>query len=98
MQITPSSPIQSQIKLPLSVALEVVLQGIRIRMGRSIVTMMGVVLGVAFLMSVFSANVIRSGMKEESAYREEVQRMFSFLEGKPATSGARISESLSAAS
>jgi hypothetical protein len=75
-----SSPIQSQVKLPLSVALEVVLQGIRIRMGRSIVTMMGVVLGVAFLMSVFSANVIRSGMQEERDLRSEVQRMFSFLE------------------
>ncbi len=102
MQITPSSPIQSQIKLPLSVALEVVLQGIRIRMGRSIVTMMGVVLGVAFLMSVFSANVIRTGMKEESAYREEVQRMFSFLEGETGNLGGKnlgviVSGELSAA-
>jgi putative ABC transport system permease protein len=74
-----SNRIQPQVKLPLSVAFEVVLQGIRIRMGRSIVTMMGVVLGVAFLMSVFSNSVIRSGMKKETDLRAEVDRMFNFL-------------------
>jgi hypothetical protein len=74
--------IQAQVKLPYSVALEVVLQGIRIRMGRSIVTMMGVVLGVAFLMSVFCSNVIRNGIAEESSLRSELSRMLSFLEAE----------------
>jgi hypothetical protein len=84
-----SSSIQSQVKLPFTVALEVVLQGIRIRMGRSVVTMMGVVLGVAFLMSVFTANVIRSGMQEERELRREVQRMFNFLEAETGNLTAR---------
>ena len=82
MQHRSHSTIQSQVRLPFSVALEVVLQGIRIRMGRSIVTMMGVVLGVAFLMSVFSANAIREGISEETQLRQEVQRMLSFLEAE----------------
>ena len=72
--------IQPQVTLPYSVALEVVLQGLRIRMGRSIVTMMGVVLGVAFLMSVFCSNAIRGGMAEESEIRNELSRMLRFLE------------------
>lgn len=80
MKTQTEHPIQAQVTLPYAVALEVVLQGIRIRMGRSIVTMMGVVLGVAFLMSVFCANAIRSGIAEESSIRNELQRMLSFLE------------------
>ena len=38
------SKIENQVRLPMSVALGVVLQGIRIRFGRSLVTIMGVVL------------------------------------------------------
>jgi ABC-type antimicrobial peptide transport system permease subunit len=74
-----SNRIQPQVQLPISVALEVVLQGIRIRLGRSFVTMMGVVLGVAFLMSVFSTNLLRTGLKEETDLRDGVQRMLNFL-------------------
>ena len=74
-----SNRIHPQIQLPISVALEVVLQGIRIRLGRSFVTMMGVVLGVAFLMSVFSTNLLRTGLKEETDLRDGVQRMLNFL-------------------
>ena len=75
-----SSTIQSQIRLPLSIAVEVVLRGIRIRMGRSLVTMMGVVFGVAFFMSVLATGALREGMAEEEALRDEVNRMASFLE------------------
>lgn len=85
-----SRSIQSQVRLPFSVAFEVVMQGIRIRMGRSVVTMMGVVLGVAFLMSILSANVIRRGMAEETALRQEVQRMVNFLEAETGPVRGRV--------
>ncbi|MBC2602538.1 FtsX-like permease family protein [Puniceicoccus vermicola] len=90
MSRQPTQIIQSQVKLPFSVALEVVLQGIRIRMGRSVVTMMGVVLGVAFLMSVFCSNMIRKGMSEEREIRSEVQRMISFLEADTGSVEGRV--------
>ncbi len=76
--ITQSS-IQRQVRLPLSVALEVVLQGIRIRLGRSLVTLMGVVLGIAFLMSILTGQAIRRGVSREIDTRAELQRMLSFL-------------------
>ena len=65
--------------LPASVAFEVVMQGIRIRLGRSIVTMMGIVLGIAFLMAVLSGEVIRKGVAEEEQLRATVRRMANFL-------------------
>jgi len=85
-----SRSIQSQVRLPFSVAFEVVMQGIRIRMGRSVVTMMGVVLGVAFLMSILSANVIRRGMAEETELRLETQRMVNFFEAESGPVRGRV--------
>jgi len=73
------SNIKEQIRLPFSVALEVVLQGLRIRLGRSIVTLTGIMLGVAFLMSVLTANSIRAGVGEEKAARQDTERMVGFL-------------------
>jgi len=74
-----SRTIQEQIKLPLAIALEVVLQGIRIRFGRSLVTIMGVVLGIAFLMSILTSQAIKDGVQTEAAMRAELKRMLSFL-------------------
>lgn len=71
--------ISDQTKLPLSVALEVVKQGLRIRFGRSVITILGVVLGIAFLMSVLTNISLRRGVKEEDQSRAEVNRMYSFL-------------------
>ena len=71
--------IPAQVRLPARVATEVVLQGIRIRLGRSLVTIMGVVCGIAFLMSILTGQVIRSGVQEEDALRTEVARMENFL-------------------
>jgi len=73
------SRIQNQVKLPLSVALDVVLQGIRIRFGRSVVTIMGVVLGIAFLMAMLTGQHIKESVTDEDALRREVDRMNSFL-------------------
>jgi hypothetical protein len=51
--------IQDQVKLPVSVAFEVVMQGIRIRLGRSIVTIGGVICGIAFLMSILTGELMK---------------------------------------
>jgi ABC-type antimicrobial peptide transport system permease subunit len=74
-----SMTIQDQVKLPINVAFQVVLQGIKIRFGRSLVTIMGVVLGIAFLMAILTGQIIKSGVGEEDAIRVEVRRMHSFL-------------------
>lgn len=71
--------IQNQIKLPLHVAFGVVIQGFRIRFGRSIVTVTGVVLGIAFLMSVLTNQALRDGVADEEALRLEADRMVNFL-------------------
>jgi hypothetical protein len=71
--------IQNQIKLPGAVAFKVVLQGIRIRFGRSVVTVTGVVLGIAFLMAILSGQALKKGVGKEDRLRLEVNRMLSFL-------------------
>jgi hypothetical protein len=71
--------IQNQVKLPLGVAFGVVMQGIRIRFGRSLVTIGGVVLGIAFLMSTLAGQVVKEGVQEEDRMRTETNRMASFL-------------------
>jgi len=79
--------IQGQVRLPVRIALGVVLQGIRIRFGRSLVTLSGVALGVAFLMSIFTGQVVKGGISHEEAVRSEIGRMYGFLsvEVGPAT-------------
>jgi len=73
------APIQSQVRLPLAVACDVVLQGIRIRLGRSLVTMTGIVLGIAFLMSIVAGQLARDSVRHEQQLRTELQRVTSFL-------------------
>jgi ABC-type antimicrobial peptide transport system permease subunit len=71
--------IQEQVRLPVRVAFEVVIQGIRIRFGRSLVTIMGVTLGIAFLMSILTGQALKKGVSHEDQLRTEVKRMVSFL-------------------
>ncbi len=71
--------IPDQLTLPLSVAFEVVVQGLRIRFGRSLVTVTGVVFGIAFLMSIFSGLALKTGIGSEQRARVETDRMLSFL-------------------
>jgi len=74
--------IEKQVKLKLSIALGVVRQGIRIRFGRSLVTIMGVALGIAFLMSILAGQVIKEEVGQEDRLRTETKRMYSFLAGE----------------
>jgi hypothetical protein len=71
--------IPTQIKLDLRIAFKVVMQGIKVRFGRSIVTVMGVALGIAFLMSILAGQVIKAGVAGEQGVRDEVSRMFNFF-------------------
>lgn len=71
--------IPTQVRLPLSVALGVVRQGIRIRLGRSLVTLTGVMLGITFLMSTLTSQALKGGVAEEDRLREEANRMYGYL-------------------
>lgn len=83
--------IPNQTRLPLAVALEIVMQGIRIRLGRSLVTVSGVVLGVAFLMSILAGILLKGAVSEEDAVRIELERMQNFLEAESgAVDGKRL--------
>lgn len=71
--------IPAQVRLPLAVAIGVVKQGIRIRLGRSLVTVTGVVLGVAFLASILTAQAFRRSVAEEDRLREAASRAYGYL-------------------
>jgi len=73
------SAIPAQPKLPLGVAVAIVRQGIRIRLGRSLVTLLGVTLGIAFLMTTLTAQVLRRGVADEEALRETANRRYAVL-------------------
>jgi ABC-type antimicrobial peptide transport system permease subunit len=74
-----TTAIPHQAKLPLRMAAAVVAQGIRIRLGRSLVTITGIVLGIAFLISILGSQVLRRGVAEEDRRREESNRMYGIL-------------------
>lgn len=79
--------IHDQVKLPLRTALRIVKQGIRIRFGRSLVTIAGIACGTAFIMSVLTGSLLREGVSTEDSLRSETNRMQRFLEveaGPPA--------------
>lgn len=65
--------------LPFPVVFGIVTKGLRIRMGRSIITILGVALGIAFLMSILTSQLIRNGVAKETELRLEISRMTSFL-------------------
>ncbi len=54
----------------------------KIRLGRSLVTIMGVVLGIAFLMSILTTQVLKKGVFGEQKARLEIKRMENFLKAE----------------
>ena len=58
------------------------LSGIRIRFGRSLVTVSGVVLGIAFLMSNLTGQLIKQSIAKESAERNTVNLMQSLVQSE----------------
>lgn len=65
--------IERQISLPLDQAFKIALRNITIRLGRAMITGAGTMLGIAFLMSVFTTSLLQeaSGIKPEPS---EVQK------------------------
>jgi len=59
----PSSPVGRQIKLPLSKAAEIAWQSIRLRLARSLVVTSGIVLSLAFLMSILTSEAVTDSMR-----------------------------------
>ncbi len=74
-----AAQIPRQSQLPLRMAAQVVAQGIKIRLGRSLVTITGIVLGIAFLVSVLGSQALRRGVAAEDRLREEASRMYGYL-------------------
>lgn len=66
-----------QVRLPMNRAVQIAVQGIRIRLGRSLVTVSGVVLGIAFLMSNVAGQLISSSLARE----KEVRQVVTLMEG-----------------
>ncbi len=56
--------IGKQIVLPWSKAVEISVKGIKVRLGRSLITMSGIVLAIAFLMSIWTNNSIVVSLRE----------------------------------
>lgn len=77
---TGAQAIGQQPTLPLHVAWGVVTQGIRIRLGRSLVTLTSVALGIAFLASILVGQVVQQGVQEETNTRDETLRQIAALE------------------
>jgi len=54
--------LKTQITLPLSKAIEISFNSVKIRFGRSLITVSGIVLAIAFLMSIWAGNAIVEGL------------------------------------
>lgn len=52
----------SQVALPLSKAVEISFNSVKIRFGRSLITVSGIVLAIAFLMSIWTSNAVIDGL------------------------------------
>jgi putative ABC transport system permease protein len=73
--------IPRQQPLPLRTAVRIVARGIKLRLGRSLVTLAGVGLGIAFLMATFTGEALKRGVASEDARREATSRAYGLLVG-----------------
>ncbi len=69
-----SQPSRDQVILPLRVAFGICLRSISARLSRSLVTLFGVSLGIAFLMSTATGFHIKQALQEDAAMAREVER------------------------
>jgi len=74
----------------MSRALQIAIQGIRIRLGRSLVTVSGVVLGIAFLMSNVAGQLISSSLAREKETRQIVTLMESLTQREVGSASGKI--------
>jgi hypothetical protein len=60
--------------------MRITLRGLKIRLARSLITMSGVVLGIAFLMSVMTGDALTAGLAQETRAKAEVTRLVKRIE------------------
>ena len=65
--------IGKQVVLPLSKAIEISVKSIKIRLGRSMITASGIVLAIAFLMSIFVSSSINKALLEKGSAKISIQ-------------------------
>ena len=65
--------IGKQIVLPLSKAVEISVKSIKMRLGRSMITASGIVLAIAFLMSIFVSGSINKALLEKGSAEVRIQ-------------------------
>jgi len=65
-----SIKIQRQITLPWSEAVRISVRNVTIRLGRTMITASGIVLGIAFLSSVWTSGVIQDGLQQAQLQQE----------------------------
>ena len=65
--------IGKQVILPLSKAVEISVKSIKVRLGRSMITASGIVLAIAFLMSIFVSGSINKALLEKGSVEVRVQ-------------------------
>jgi len=70
---------RDQAVLPTAIAFRICMRGIRTRMGRSLVTLSGVALGIAFLMSVLAGFHIKKALQADTERMRTIERMVSML-------------------
>lgn len=71
-----------QERLPFKRAMRISIRGIRIRLGRSLVTISGVVLGIAFLMSNLTSQLILKAVQQERELKQTVDLMEALLKSE----------------
>lgn len=76
--------VQRQIVLPLSKAVEISFKSLRIRFWRSIITTSGIVLGIAFLMSIFATSLMHKGLLNKGSLEIRMK-----LQGEDVEFGAK---------
>src|SRR3954447_9312489 len=96
---TSAAPIQRQISLPLSKAVEIAWQNIRLRLSRSLLVTSGIVLALAFLMAILASNAVVRSMRQwasqitnatgpDAPPRAEAQKLEAMMKSAGAPTGA----------
>jgi hypothetical protein len=82
--------IGTQVNLPWKIVLQITLQGIKIRLGRALVTLSGVVLGIAFLMNVVTGELIKRTVANEQKIRDEANLMTTMVNSEMGNAEGKI--------
>lgn len=82
VNIVPPALIGTQVSPPFRRVFQIAVQGVRIRLGRALVTLAGVALGIAFLMSAITTQYIHRAVAQVRDLRQQVNLMDSVLKNR----------------